>query len=261
MINKNALIILLAACPLGTPAFSQTQQSSPEPSVSASPIAKSASAAAGGAAAVQPRNVWVERFHDAGNTGKIQLGLSIFGLSFAFERFAKLRRARIAPRGLFEKARRLWSEKKFGELETLARDQPSTLARVISFVTQHRNLAVSDVSVTANDIIAREMDSHIQRAYPLGVIASLQPLLGLLGMVLGMIESFERIALAGALGNPAQLAAGISEALTTTALGIALAIPFLSLYHFFKSRTNNYSILLEEDANALIIEWLMKKEA
>src|SRR3989442_10556462 len=104
------------------------------------------------------------------------------------------------------------------------------------------------------------MDAHAQRAYPLGTVATLEPLLGLLGMVLGMIESFEKVALAGALGNPAQLASGISEALVTTALGIGLAIPFLALYHYFKNKTNNFKLLLEEDVTELIIEWLMKED-
>jgi biopolymer transport protein ExbB len=207
-----------------------------------------------------PANIWIERFHQGGNTAIIQMVLSVFGAGFVLERFARLRRGAIAPRGLFDRAQQLWDEGKFAELEQLDEKKPSTLARIISFIARHRTHPVADVTATANDIVAREMDAHAQRAYPLGVVASLQPLLGLLGMVLGMIESFEKVALAGALGNPAQLAAGISEALVTTALGIGLAIPFLALYHYFKSKTNNYTILLEDEVTELTIEWLMKKE-
>jgi len=114
--------------------------------------------------------------------------------------------------------------------------------------------------VTVNDLIAREMDASLQRAYPLGVVATIEPLLGLFGMILGMIESFETVALAGALGNPAQLASGISQALTTTALGIGLAIPFLVLYHYFKNKTNSYALLLEEQVSVLIVEWFMQSK-
>src|SRR5438067_9257162 len=203
---------------------------------------------------------WLKRIKQGGWAAKVQILLSIFGAGFALERFVRCRRGIIAPRGVFRRAQQLWREGKFTELENLENAEPSTLTRAISFIAQHRRNPPSDVSLTANDIVSREMDAHAQRAYPLGTVATLQPLLGLLGMVLGMIESFEKVALAGALGNPAQLASGISEALVTTALGIGMAIPFLALYHYFKNKTSNFKLLLEEEVTQLIIEWLMKPE-
>jgi len=202
----------------------------------------------------------MERFRASGLTGKIQLLVSIFGGAFAVERFIRLRRNNISPKGLFTKVQDLWREGKYGEIEALAESQPSTFTRAVSFLTQYRSHPVADLSVTVNDLIAREMDASLQRAYPLGVVATIQPLMGLFGMVLGMIESFETVALAGALGNPAQLASGISQALTTTALGIGLAIPFLVLYHYFKNKTNSYALLLEEQVSLLIVEWFMKSK-
>lgn len=204
--------------------------------------------------------VIMERFRASGLTGKIQLLVSIFGGAFAVERFIRLRRKNISPKGLFTKVQELWREGKYAELEALAESQPSTFTRAVSFLTQYRTHPVADLSVTVNDLIAREMDAGLQRAYPLGVVATVQPLMGLFGMVLGMIESFETVALAGALGNPAQLASGISQALTTTALGIGLAIPFLVLYHYFKNKSNSYALLLEEQVSLLIVEWFMKSK-
>lgn len=191
----------------------------------------------------------------------VQVGLSIFGAGFVLERFARLRRSSVVPKGLFERAKRLWDEEKFDELERLGTREPSTLARAISFMAKYRHQSAADISTTANDIVSRDMDAHAQRAYPVGVVATLEPLLGLMGMVLGMIESFEKVALAGALGNPAQLAAGISEALTTTALGIGLAIPFLALFHYFRNRTNTLQIQLEDNITELTIDWFIDKEA
>jgi biopolymer transport protein ExbB len=86
-------------------------------------------------------------------------------------------------------------------------------------------------------------------------------LLGLLGMILGMITTFETVAVAGSLGDATQLAGGISEALVTTGLGLAIAIPFLALYHFFKHRTANFGVLLEEQVTSLLSEWLMQKQS
>ena len=176
------------------------------------------------------------------------------------ERFARLRRAKIAPRGLAERAKQLWREGKFAELERLADEDPSTLARVISFLAKRRDKSAADIASITSDMVGRDIDAHLQRAYPVGVVATLEPLLGLMGMVLGMIASFEKVALAGALGNPAQLAAGISEALTTTALGIGLAIPFLACFHYFRNKTRNFEILLEDEVADLVIEWFVDRE-
>ena len=202
----------------------------------------------------------VAKLREGGKTAAVQLLLSVFGAGYVFERFVRLRRSLIAPKGLSDRARKLWKEGRFAELEALGEKEPSTLARVISFIVLHRSAPLLDVSTIAGDMVSRELSGHHQRAYPMGVIATLEPLLGLLGMILGMIGTFETVALAGALGDASQLAAGISEALVTTGLGLAIAIPFLSLYHFFKSRTNAFGSLLEEELTVLISEWLMKKE-
>ena len=76
-------------------------------------------------------------------------------------------------------------------------------------------------------------------------------------MIMGMIQAFSMVALAGVLGNAAQLAGGISEALSTTALGIAFAIPFLAAYHYFRSRTNRYGVIISGEINDLLSDWLM----
>lgn len=204
---------------------------------------------------------WAKKFQEGGSTAKVQLALSIFGAVFVFERCFRLRRKLIAPRGVTERARELWKAGKFAELEALGVQEPSTLTRVISFIVKHRDSPLSDVSMMAGDIVSRELAVHHHRAYPMAVIATLEPLLGLLGMILGMISTFETVALAGALGDPSQLAGGISEALVTTGLGLAVAIPFLALYHVFKSKTNSFSVMLEEELTDLLADWLLRKEA
>src|SRR6185369_11112791 len=77
-------------------------------------------------------------------------------------------------------------------------------------------------------------------------VATITPLLGLLGTVFGMIRAFNDIAGSQAMGRPELLAAGISEALITTAAGLTVAIPALSLYLFFVSRVDQ--LIIEIDA-------------
>lgn len=202
---------------------------------------------------------WGERLKHGGMTGLVQLGLSIFGAGFVFERLFRLRRKFILPDGLATRAKQLWREGKFDELEKLGDTEPSTLARAISFIAKNRTSPMVEVSEICGELVSRELSAHYQRAYPLGIVATLAPLLGLLGMILGMIETFETVAFAGALGDPSQLASGISEALVTTGLGLAIAIPFLALYHVFKHRTAGFGAELEEEVTSLLSQWLMKK--
>jgi biopolymer transport protein ExbB len=203
---------------------------------------------------------WWEKLKEGGATAVVQIAVSIFGAMFVFERFFNLRRHKIIPVGLGRKARDLWQAGDFAALEKLGETDPSTLARAIAWVVRHRHASYADVSVGAGDILSQEIEVQHQKAYPLGVVATLEPLLGLLGMILGMIATFEVVALAGALGNPAQLAGGISEALITTGLGLAIAIPFLALFHFFKSRTNMFASQVEREMTGLLSEWFLARK-
>ena len=85
----------------------------------------------------------------------------------------------------------------------------------------------------------------------LGTIASISPLLGLLGTVVGMIRVF-RALLADGAGNPAALAGGISEALVTTAAGLVVAIPALIFHRYLLRRVDELVIVMEGHASALL---------
>ena len=110
----------------------------------------------------------------------------------------------------------------------------------------------------AGDLAGRDMRRHLQRAYPIAVVATLSPLLGLLGTVVGMIESFEIVAIAGSLGDASLMAGSISKALVTTAGGLVIAIPALGLYHLFKSRTQGLTMQLEGEVHELLTAWFME---
>jgi biopolymer transport protein ExbB len=85
----------------------------------------------------------------------------------------------------------------------------------------------------------------------LGTIASVTPLLGLLGTVVGMIKVFAAIMIHG-VGDPGILAGGISEALITTAAGLTVAIPSLIFHRYFERLVDEYVLNMEEEALKLI---------
>ena len=202
-----------------------------------------------------------QKFEAGGATMWVILFLSVAALAFVLERVCRLRRGAIAPSGLAAEADRLWRDGQLDRLEDLCHRRRSILSRVILFVVRHRDNPVSDINDAAGDIASRSMARHLMLTYPLAAVATLSPLLGLFGTVLGMIESFEMVAIAGEMGDPSILATGISKALVTTAFGLFVAIPTLFFYHLFRLRTNYLGKALEEEASTLISEWLMSKEA
>lgn len=197
----------------------------------------------------------IQRLKETGKTGLALLLVSIIGFSFAFERLFNLRRDNIVPRGLAARADKLWQARDYDSLRQLAKNMPCTLTRVIKEIVDHRSAPRADISVMAGDVASREMRLHLQKAYPLAVVATISPLLGLFGTVYGMIGAFESVALAGKMGDPSIMAGDIAFALMTTAIGLVIAVPALSAYHFFRIRSNMLGLSLEEQASHLIDRW------
>ena len=201
----------------------------------------------------------MDKLKESGKTGIALLLISIAGFSFAFERIFNLRRSRIAPEGVAQKADELWKGGDIKGLKTLAGQNSSALGRALLEIVDHRDATHTDVSTMAGDVASREMRLHLQRAYPLAVVATISPLLGLFGTVYGMIGAFESVALAGEMGDPSIMAGDISYALITTAIGLVIAVPTLSAYHFFRIRTNMLALELEEQLSHLISRWFGPK--
>jgi biopolymer transport protein ExbB len=93
----------------------------------------------------------------------------------------------------------------------------------------------------------------------LKILAAIAPLLGLLGTVTGLIETFQSITLFGA-GDPGLMAGGISQALVTTVLGLTTAIPLILLHSMLASRSRRMVSLLEEQSAGIIALHAEKSE-
>ncbi len=197
------------------------------------------------------------KLRQGGITMIFLVGLSIFGLAYTIERAVNLRRGVIVPAGFAPQADRLWSAGQFDKLQQLCRQNNSILARMIAVMAAHRTEDPDRIATVTADLAARGLKSHTQRAYALAVVATIGPLLGLLGTVIGMIGAFDKVAAAGSLGDASLLGADISKALITTGAGLAIAVPALALYHFFKTRTSMFALMLEEQASDLMARWFL----
>jgi biopolymer transport protein ExbB len=115
-----------------------------------------------------------------------------------------------------------------------------------------------------NDILKREGERALHEAFRyvkfLGLASTIAPLLGLAGTVLGLVSTFMLIETKGGQVNPAELAGGIWEALLTTVMGLAIAIPCMLAYHFFSGRCDSLAREMK-DMVSEVDEWLHKENS
>lgn len=128
----------------------------------------------------------------------------------------------------------------------LCHERPSALARVMQAALGAWNAPLLEREKLVEDAGQREVRRLSANLRPLVVVAMIAPLLGLLGTVWGMIVAFSTIALEDGLGKPEMLAGGISQALITTAAGLAIAIPTQAAYYFLRGRIDRFSRQAEE---------------
>jgi len=247
-------VVLLGLATTGSMAFAQTEPPG-EPSVAIvpegvpedAPEVASEERSPGQTEPIPTEDLW-SIIRDGGPL-MIPIGIcSLILVAFVFERAISLRRSRVIP-GPFVK--RFLKQLREGELDRekamqLCHDNNSSVAEVFGGAV--RKWGRPSVEVEQAIIDAGERATNGLRRYlrVINGVATVTPLLGLLGTVVGMIRAFNNIATADALGRPELLAKGISEALLTTAAGLTVAIPALICYLFFVSRVDR--LIIEIDA-------------
>ncbi len=202
---------------------------------------------------------YLEELQKGGKVGVALMLLFLAMIGFTVERLLRLRAGAICPHGLVGKVLPLWSEGRFVEIVGACKKRPSLLAKMTLYFVEHRGADPELLIPGVNDIAVRGLRRHSQRTYSLAVVATMAPLLGLLGTMIGMIESFKLVEVYGDDGGASMLAGAISKALITTAMGLIIAIPALGIYHFFKFRIGALGNRLEEEIEILINAWFLKE--
>ncbi len=194
------------------------------------------------------------------------LGGSVIALGFFIERLFALGRAKVAPPGLGESVREALREgggdAGSEALETARKiclASPTSLSRVLLAGLAAAGRSRARQQEHLEEAGRREAARLERYVGVLGVVASIEPLLGLLGTVVGMIAVFQSVVTAG-VGDPAVLAQGIWAALITTAAGLSVAIPSFIGWRILDTKVGDHLRLLEEEASALV-EALEESEA
>jgi biopolymer transport protein ExbB len=198
---------------------------------------------------IPTRNLW----SILGEGGPLMIPIAMCSLvlvAVVFERMIMLRRGRVIPRPFTQ---RFLEQLRLRELSPpqaleLCLQEGSPVAKVFAGAIRKWGRPTVEVEqgyLDAGERVAAELRRNLR---VLNGVATVSPLLGLLGTVLGMIQAFNVVATTDALGRPELLAKGISQALLTTAAGLSVAIPALLAYLYFGGRVDR--LLADIDALA-----------
>jgi biopolymer transport protein ExbB len=181
-------------------------------------------------------------------------------VTFMLERSINLRRSRVIPKPFVTRFLQQVGEGQIDRHQALelCRENGSPVAQVFAGAARkwgRPGVEVEQGVIDSGERVANGLRRYLRVFYG---IATVGPLLGLMGTVLGMIQTFNVIAASDAQGRPELLAGGIAKALLNTAGGLAVAIPASILYVFFVSRVDRLVIeidrLAQEVVNAISAE-------
>jgi len=175
---------------------------------------------------------------------------SIIAVALIIERLVALRRTKVMPDGLLQRVVAEYRQGGVNEAMLANLDSQSPLGRVLAAglrnVGSSREIMRESIEETGG-LVAHELERYLTT---LGTIASISPLMGLFGTVVGMIEIFGSQSPTGS--NPMQLAHGISVALYNTGFGLVIAIPSMIFWRHFRALANGFVIEMQQQAVRLV---------
>jgi biopolymer transport protein ExbB len=176
---------------------------------------------------------------------------SVIAVAIIAERSWTLRQKKVIPGKLLSGIWILLEKKALTDKHIQEIEKGSPLGKVLAAGLSNRHLSRDLIRESIHEngrFVVHEMERFMNT---LGTISTITPLLGLLGTVIGMIKVFTAITTAG-VGDPSQLAGGISEALITTAAGLTIAIPCLIFHRHLKRKIDDLVMGMEGEAMKLV---------
>ena len=176
---------------------------------------------------------------------------SVIGVTLIIQGFIKARAVVMFPEASTNHIRELIGQKQFKELIEFTESDPSFVSKALNPALK-RAPSFAAMKEAMETSIGEQTADQFRRIEYLNILGNLGPLLGLLGTVLGMIESFQQMKLSGGQADPSKLAGGISQALCHTMLGLILALPCLAAFGVLRTFVDRLTV-----QGALIAEELL----
>lgn len=191
-------------------------------------------------------------YNQGGPFMHVLLVFSLLALVFVIERFWALWRARINTQEFIGRVRTaLLKRRNVKEAITVCEEYQGPIANIMKAGLIKYGRPEEEIERTIEAASAHELARLERGLGVLATVANVAPLVGFLGTVSGMINSFDALARAG-LSNPGLVAKGISEALITTAGGLVVAVPTLIFFNYFTSQIGRFVLEMETAANVLL---------
>jgi biopolymer transport protein ExbB len=181
------------------------------------------------------------------------VAISAFMVALIVERLLYFRRISVDEGKLYERIRGAIEKGHVDEALAICDQNLSPFASLMRTGIENRGYPRSIQKEMLEDTAAQEAPHLEKNIVPLGTIANIAPLIGLLGTVTGTMKSLGVLGKFGAVSDPSILAGGLSEALINTVSGIIVAVIATIFYNYLVSRANNYLLRLEGQVNVLII--------
>jgi len=182
-------------------------------------------------------SVW-DTIKSGGTVGWLIILLSIATVTVAADRARTIRPSALIPPQVTQQIQELLKSKHMDELAGLCNRENSIVAKVIASGLSQIKTGYRDMESAMQEEGAKQAAELHRRVELLSLIGNVAPMLGLLGTVIGMIQSFNTIAQSQGFAKPAELADGISKALVTTCMGLIVAIPAMCAYVYFQNRVD-----------------------
>ncbi len=179
-----------------------------------------------------------ERIEQGGTVGYVILALGLLGLLITIERFISLF---------------IIGNKVNRQLKSTQASSDNPLGRVMKVKTENQTLDTETLELKLSEAILKEVPKLTTRLTLIKIISVVAPLIGLLGTVTGMINTFQAITLFGT-GDPKLMAGGISQALVTTVLGLVVAIPMVFISTLLNSRSRKIINILQQQSAGYLAE-------
>lgn len=204
-----------------------------------------------------PLMVFIDR---GGPVMYVLIFLSFVSFCLVFYYLLSLRVVAIAPPKFIQQAEEALAKKDYEMLSGVCSDNDSPASKIISagaeiFIKSKNNYSM--IRDAVEDEGARQANQLWHRIQPLQDIAVVAPMVGLLGTVIGMINSFMSLTEELGTPRPTVIASGVSMALITTAAGLIIGITAMILYSFFRSRINKLLTVLENSCNKITVEMMV----